>query len=68
MLKYSARFSSNNNHDANEASLVVGEVTSGGARDVGGILVGTSQSQHSLNLRLYCLVPKTSFCPWTMLL
>ena len=37
MLKYSARFSSNNNHDVNEASLVVGEVTSGGdgVRDVG---------------------------------
>ena len=61
MLKYSARFSSNNNHDANEASLVVGEVTSGGdgVRDVGGILVGTSQSQLSLNFNLYCLVPKT---------
>ena len=61
VLKYSTRFSSNKNHDANEASLVVGEVTSGGGsvRDVGGILVGTSQSQLSLNFNLYCLVPKT---------
>ena len=61
MLKFQVCFSSNNNHDANEASLVVGEVTSGGdgVRDVGGILVGTSQSQLSLNLNLYCLVPKT---------